>query len=117
MASVAFLDQGSNLAEKNKVFAAQFEIIELLDQWNTIRRIKDLSKLSQSDMPPSSNNIFQLKILWAFMNRNSYVFTYVLTSQDLCIETLGVIPKDMKGIEKTPFSAMCNNGYLTIKLN
>ena len=52
VASVAFLDQGSNLAEKNKVFAVQFEIIELLDQWNTIRRIKYLSKISQSDMPP-----------------------------------------------------------------
>ena len=103
VASVAFLDQGSNLAEKNKVFAVQFEIIELLDQWNTIRKIKDLSKISQSDMPPSSNNIFQLNILWTFMNSNSHVLTYVLPSQDLFIETLGVIPKDMKGIENTPF--------------
>ena len=52
VASVAFLNQGSKLTEKNKVLAAQFEIIELLDQWNTIRRIKDLSKISKSDMPP-----------------------------------------------------------------
>ena len=52
LASVAFLNQGSKLTEKNKVLAAQFEIIELLDQWNTIRRIKDLSKISKSDMPP-----------------------------------------------------------------
>ena len=51
------------------------------------------------------------------MNSNSHVLTYVLPSQDLCIETLGVIPKDMKGIENTPFSPMCNNGYLIIKLN
>ena len=114
LASVAFLDQGSNLAKKNKQLLAQYEIIELLDQWNTIRRIKDLSKISQSDMPLSSNNIFQLGINWTYMN-GKHAFSYVFPSEDLCRETLTLIPKDMKGIDNN-LPIRCYQNYLLIIL-
>ena len=52
VASVAFLREGSKLSDKSKVAHAQYEILEIIDEWNTIRRIKDLSKISQSDISP-----------------------------------------------------------------
>jgi hypothetical protein len=114
VASVAFLDQGSILASKNKAHSAQFEIIELLDQWNTIRKIKDLSKISQSDMPPDSNNIFQLSIRWIHvMTRSSLKYTF--PSEDLCRKTLPLIPEDMKGILNN--SIACSQNNLFIFLN
>ena len=38
VASVAFLNQGSKLTEKNKVLAAQFEVIELIQDWNRLKK-------------------------------------------------------------------------------
>lgn len=115
VASVAFLNQGSKLTEKNKVLAAQFEIIELLDQWNTIRRIKDLSKISKPDMPPLSNNIFQLSIKWTFLNDHP-AFFYRFTSRNLCFKTLTVIPKDMEGVDNG-LPPKCLMSHLLIRLN
>jgi hypothetical protein len=115
VASVAFLNQGSKLAEKNKVLDAQFEIIELLDQWNTMRRIKDLSKISKYDMPPDSDNIFQLFIQWKFLT-NRPVIMYRFPSSNLCKKTLAVIPIDMKRIDKS-IRPKCLMTYLVIILN
>jgi hypothetical protein len=114
VASVAFLNQGSKLAEKNKVLDAQFEIIELLDQWNTLRRVKDLSEISQSDLPRLSNNIFQLSIRWIHVMARSSL-SYTFPSEDLCRKTLPLIPEDMKGILNN--SIACTQNDLVIYLN
>jgi len=57
VASVAFLDQGSILASKNKAHSAQFEIIELLDQWKSLKSWKKTSQITPMEFPSSDYRI------------------------------------------------------------
>ena len=57
IATVSFLKQGTKLSDKNSALSSQYEIIEFLDQWNTIRSTKPLNQIVKSDLPIDSLNI------------------------------------------------------------
>jgi hypothetical protein len=97
LASVAFLKQGTKLSDKNSALSSQYEVIELLDQWNTIRSTKPLNQIVKSDLPIDSLNIHGEQIRWKIVN-NEHIVMYMLPSIEACIQTKQIIPKTTKGI-------------------
>ncbi|MDG2018753.1 MAG: hypothetical protein P8J25_04815, partial [Porticoccaceae bacterium] len=51
VASVAFLKQGSNLAAQNNQLKVQYELADVLQQWNKIKVSKDIVNITSSDLP------------------------------------------------------------------
>lgn len=51
VASVAFLKQGTDISDKAKVLEAQYEIANLLQYWNTIKRTKPINQITINDFP------------------------------------------------------------------
>ncbi|MGB0474111.1 MAG: hypothetical protein ACPGHU_06355 [Porticoccaceae bacterium] len=97
IATVGFLKQGTKLSDKNSALSSQYEVIELLDQWNTIRSTKPLNQIVRSDLPIDSLNIHGEQIRWKIVN-NEHIVMYMLPSREACIQTIQIIPKTTKGI-------------------
>jgi hypothetical protein len=55
VASVAFLKQGADLSTKAKILEAQYEIADLLQQWNRIK--STTSNITQSDLPATITTV------------------------------------------------------------
>lgn len=68
IATVGFLKQGTKLSDKNSALSSQYDVIELLDQWNIIRSTKPLNQIVRSDLPIDSLNIHGEQIRWKIVN-------------------------------------------------
>lgn len=64
VASIAFLKQGADLSTQAKILEAQYEIADLLQQWNRIK--SNTSNITQSDLPATITNLPS----WASVNPN-----------------------------------------------
>lgn len=108
VASVAFLDQGSILASKNKAHSAQFEIIELLDQWKSLKSWKKTSQITPMEFPSSDYriNIYGAQTSYStnfFSSTNRKALSYegitggLITCQRIANEFL-----NYKGVSRRP---------------
>ena len=95
IASVSFLKQGTKLSDKNSALSSQYDVIELLDQWNTIRSTKPLNQIVRSDLPIDSLNIHGELIRLKIVN-NEHIVIYMLPSREACIQTIQIIPRTTK---------------------
>ena len=50
VASIAFLKQGTNLADQNKQLQAQYELADVLQQWNRITSTKSINLITSDDL-------------------------------------------------------------------
>ncbi|MGB1333737.1 MAG: hypothetical protein ACPG57_02415 [Porticoccaceae bacterium] len=118
IATVGFLKQGTKLSDKNSALSSQYEVIELLDQWNTIRSTKPLNQIVTSDLPIDSLNIHGEQIRWKIVN-NEHIVMYMLPSIEACIQTIQIIPKTTKGINvSTPNeNPLCFGANMMIHLD
>ena len=54
MASVAFFDQGSILASKNKALSARFEVIAIIEEWNSRKSSLGVSSITYLNFPSAT---------------------------------------------------------------
>ena len=118
LASVAFLDQGSNLAKKNKQLLAQYEIAEALQTW---KRIK---KLTPIPLPAMRSNAFGGTIKITGLAATHYEILYEAPEDpDSCNALASMFDPSMKGISsQTTWGASSNptcfpNSILFIRKN
>ena len=57
IATVGFLKQGTKLSDKNKALSAQYEIIEVLEQWNSLKSWKTTNQITSMEFPSSDYRI------------------------------------------------------------
>ena len=111
VASVAFLNQGSKLTEKNKVLAAQFEIIELIQEWNRLKKImpfdssgKRLHEIGRQMVMDMNTvhfrNQFDLGLNYIPFrtSTSSIVLQYPTGTLSACRSLAASIPNDLEGL-------------------
>ena len=108
VASVAFLDQGTNLAKKNKKLQAQYEIVERLQTWNRIK------KLTPIPLPAIKSNVFGGRII--IFGAAAYYEMFYETPGDVdsCNALASMFDPSMEGISSqapisTASNPTCNN--------
>mgnify|MGYP003333503578 CR=1 FL=1 len=57
IATVGFLKQGTKLSDKNKALSAQYEMIEVLEQWNSLKSWKTTNQITSMEFPISDYRI------------------------------------------------------------
>ena len=87
IATIAFLNQGANLSQKNKILMAQNEIARAIQQWNILKSTKPLSAIASADIP-TITNVFGQDLeftvnLDGSKNKQAY-FTYKTNSANSC---------------------------------
>jgi len=121
IATVAFLNQGANLAQDNKIILAQNEISSIMNTWNVLRTshaIDDIENAgtltgSQVEIPGSilKVNVYGTAATYAATD-GSQSLDYTTEAQDVC-ERLEPTVKKILGVSATT----CSGGnVLTITL-
>jgi hypothetical protein len=117
VASVAFLNQGSKLTEKNKVLAAQFEVIELIQDWNRLKKIMPFDSsgkriyeigrqmvMDESGVP--IKNQFGYGLGYSVF-RNSITLRYFTDTLSTCKSLAASIPNDLEGLKPLDTNPEC----------
>ena len=120
IATVAFLNQGANLAQDNKIILAQNEISSIMNTWNVLRTshakndIKNAGTLtgSQVEIPGSilKVNVYGTAATYDATD-GSQSLDYTTEAQDVC-ERLKPTVEKIVGVSATS----CSSGALTITL-
>ena len=109
VASVAFLDQGSKLTEKNKVLAAQFELTAILEEWNSRKSSLGVSSITHLNFPSATfrKNVYNAKVQYfpTYHGDSKVLIYYGFKSINEC-EAARVIMSNMRGVSSTR-GAMC----------
>lgn len=110
IATVGFLREGSKLSDKSKVAHAQYEILEIIDEWNSLKEYIDISAITTNDFPSAKykTNIYgginsyskTLRYGFSDIHRNYLQFPNI--SDIASCEKLKETIKDSQGISKTP---------------
>ena len=135
VASVAFLKQGADLSAKAKILEAQYEIADLLQQWNRIK--STTSNITQSDLPATITTVpnwastspnlvlgspaVGLVFGFVFYSSSNIQLQYIFGGSNIpkeCYTLASMFSSDMEGIASNPTCKLFFNGaYLEIKLN
>ena len=117
IATIAFLNQGANLSQKNKILMAQYEIVNLVQQWNILK--STTSNITASDLPLGVTNNTQFALrpnlvlgtlplghsLFLTFNSGSpnyvslrYIFSSSNSDREACSKLASMFSSDMEGI-------------------
>ena len=121
VASVAFLNQGSKLTEKNKVLAAQFEVIELIQDWNRQKKIMPFDssgnrinqigrQMVMDESGVTIKNQFGIGLNYSVF-RNSITLTYYTDTLSACRSLAASIPKDLEGLKPLDPNPQCKEDF------
>ena len=117
IATIAFLNQGANLSQKNKILMAQNEIARAIQQWNILKEAT--SNITQSDLPLGVTNNTQFAqnpnfvlgnlplgsaLIFQFINGSPnyvslrYFFFATKSEKEACSKLASMFSSDMEGI-------------------
>lgn len=105
VASVAFLNQGSKLTEKNKVLAAQSELTAILEEWNSRKSSLGVSSINYANFPSGAlrknvhNDDVQYFQNHASGNRRVLIYSGFKNINEC--EAVRVFMNDMRGVAST----------------
>ena len=111
IATIAFLNQGANLSQKNKILMAQNEIARAVQQWNILKSTKSLSDMADGDIP-TITNVFGQDLEFRIMTQkppdvHAY-FIYRTDSNNSCERLKSGLSSNMEGISSLGFYIMVN---------
>ena len=107
IATVAFLNQGANLSQKNKILMAQNEIARAIQQWNILKSTEAMSNSLTNSNFLGRPNVYGQKVDFNVIVirpsnptiANSLIFLgYPVNSQNTCNSLKSVFSSTMEGI-------------------
>lgn len=117
VATVSFLNQGSNLAEKNKLSLAQNEISKMVYEWNLAKANNLITAVDSNDFSGLSRNVYGQAVTFKAATASSggastsATLTYPTDSSSAC-DALDEMPA-LDGVA----SYVCASAIMTITLN
>ena len=118
VATVSFLNQGSNLAEKNKLSLAQNEISKMVYEWNLAKANNLITAVDSNDFSGLSRNVYGQAVTFkaaiassGSASGTSATLTYPTDSNAAC-DALDEMPI-LDGVA----SYVCASANMTITLN
>ena len=111
VATIAFLNQGADLSNKNRRLIAQHEIITELQNWNITKAARGLGNMVQEDLPPvRMNNALGGYVRFFLPNIlfNRPTIEYEADSVESCQYLKRVITSRNEGISSNLFNGADN---------